>query len=62
MTEKITLTKEVIANNIYKEFKFSFEKNNYQNVVTQIVDKLFAIHHMGNIHFNRTLLDFYTNF
>ena len=62
MKEKITLTKEVIANNIYKEFKFSFEKNNYQNVVTQIVDKLFAIHHMGNIHFNRTLLDFLYQF
>ena len=62
MKEKINLTKEEIANNIFVNFEFTFEKSNYQKVVSQIVNKILSIHHMGNIHFNRTLLDFLYQF
>ena len=58
MKEKITLTKEEIADNIFINFKFTFEKNNYKIIVSKIVDNIFTIHHMGNLHFNRNLLEF----
>ena len=58
MKEKIILTKEEIANNIFTDFEFSFEKNNYQKVLSKIINNISTIHHMGNIHFNRSLLDF----
>ena len=58
MKEKISLTKEEITKNILTQFEFSFEKNNYQKVITKIVNNILSIHHMGNIHFKRDLLEF----
>ena len=59
LKEKIILSNEDIANNIFTQFEFSFEKNTYQKIANKFINNILTIHHMGNIHFNRTLLDFF---
>ena len=59
LKEKIILSNEDIANNIFTQFEFSFEKNTYQKIANKFINNILTFHHMGNIHFNRTLLDFF---
>ena len=58
LKEKISLSNEEITKNILTQFEFSFEKYNYEKVVMKVVNIFLSIHHMGNIHFKRDLLDF----
>ena len=59
LKEKIILSNEDIANNIFTQFEFSFEKNTYKKIATKFITNILTYNHMGNIHFNRTLLDFF---
>ena len=58
LKEKISLEEEEIKNNIFTQFEFSFEKNTYQKIITNLIDFISNFHTVGNIYYKRNIFDF----
>ena len=57
--EKITLTDDEIANNIFTQFQFSYDKNSFKKIVNKIINEIIlSMHHIGNVYIKRELFDF----